>query len=103
MKLRYRGGHKEKVLVRADPKGAKNKVREVEKDQLSQMLEGTMYLFPEPGAVVTVAPNIGGWLLGKHPKHLEEIPADPDETVSVPNVVVAIVPKDKPKDEKAEK
>lgn len=95
MKLRYVGGKNEKVLVGSDPK-VPNKLREVEKDQLSQVFEGTTYLFPAPGAVMSVPPNIGGWLLGKHKKFLVEIPDDPAQPGMTPNVITGTVPVEKP-------
>jgi hypothetical protein len=99
MKLRYVGGKKEKVLVRADPKGPRNVQKEVERDQLTQTCEGVEYHFPKPGAVLTVAPNIGGWLLGKHGKYLQELPSDPDEPNTAPNRIVAVVPEEAKKPE----
>lgn len=94
MKLRYIGGNLEEVRVRKDPKGPRNQTETVQRDQLSQDFEGTRYFWPKPNSVLSVPPNIGGWLLGKQKKFLEEIPEDPADTSHTPRVVVATVPED---------
>lgn len=86
MKLRFKGGRTEKVQVKG---------REVEREQLTQMLEQTEYFFPERGAVVSVPSPVGSWLLYKHGKYLEEVPEEAIESESgSPRRIVAVVPSD---------
>lgn len=98
MKLRYIGGNIETVNVRTNPK-VPNQTREEKRDQLTQMLEGIEYVWPEPGAVLVVDSKKGGWLLGKQKKFLEELPHDPAESNTAPNRIVAVVPREAAKTE----
>jgi hypothetical protein len=92
MKLRYKGGNVEKVQVRVSGK-PRNQTVEKEKDQLTQTCEGVEYHFPEKGAVLSVPPNVGGWLLYKCGKFLEPLDDEPAEESTAPNRIVAVVPK----------
>lgn len=93
MKLLFKGGKLEKVLVHVEGK-PKNVRAEAEKEQCSQVFEGTTYLFPKPGSVMSVPPNVGAWLLGKCKPYLVEIPDDPGDSGLTPRVITAIVPED---------
>jgi hypothetical protein len=90
MKLRFVGGHTQRIVDPTDPTGR----RRVEVEQLSQVFETVEYFWPKPGSVLTVSAAIGGWLLSKHPKALEEAPDPLQEGERVSNRMVAIAPED---------
>lgn len=102
MKLRYVGGNTEQVAVR-DPKVRNRILRMEERDQLTQVFEGTEYHFPKPGSVLTLPSNVGGWLLGKCKPYLAEIPEEPGESSASPRRMVAVSPEETKEPAKAEK
>lgn len=88
MKLKFKGGRREAVH---DPKTGKV----TEREQLTQVFEETEYHWPTVGSVLPVADNIGAWLLGKHPKHLERVAEERlPEAVSAPRRLVAVKPEE---------
>lgn len=88
MKIRYKGGNIETVH---NPKTKKDEKR----DQLTQLLEGALYVFPKPGSVLSLSRGVAGWLMAKHPKLLELLPDDEAAApMAAPTVFVAVIPED---------
>ncbi|MGE5617337.1 MAG: hypothetical protein ACM3UX_00210 [Candidatus Woesearchaeota archaeon] len=97
MKLKYLGGKTEQVNQKQGQKWVR-----VEKDQLTQMFEAVEYHWPKPGSVLSVAPAIGHWLLGKCSKWLVEVAEEPNDLPTVHNRIVAVMPDEVKVEKKAE-
>lgn len=86
-KIRYKGGNV--VTVTNEETGKPEK-----RDHLEQLLEEVLYIFPEPGSVISVKDGVASWLAAKHPRFLEIVPdKDDKKSKPAPSVLVAVVPR----------